>query len=76
MSLARRARLATGLSQREFARLIGTSHVTVARWEAGHRRPSAPAVALLELLARETRVCLQALWERPDPDEEEGDVER
>lgn len=70
MSLARRARLATGLSQRDFARLIGTSHVTVARWEAGHRRPSALARTLFELLLRETRTCVHALWERADPDEE------
>ena len=70
MNLARRARHATGLSQREFARLIGTRQSTVARWEAGHRRPSALVETLLDLLLRETDVCVAALWERPERDEE------
>lgn len=69
MNVARRARQATGLTQRAFAHLIGTSHVTVARWEAGRRLPSAPTRALLELIASLPEVCLRVLSELPDPDE-------
>lgn len=69
MNVARRARRATRLTQRAFAQLIGTDPRTVARWEAGHRRPSASARALLELIASLPELCLRVLSELPDPDE-------
>jgi len=70
VNVSRRARRATGLTQRAFAHLIGTDARTVARWEAGHRRPSASARALLELIASLPELCLRVLRELPDRDEE------
>jgi len=54
--LARRARKATGLTQEEFAELIGASRSTIGCWEAAIREPSKLAVSLLclvEALGRE-----------------------
>jgi len=42
---AREARIKLGLSQREFASLIGTGVGTVRKWELGARRPSGAARA-------------------------------
>ena len=44
---AREARLTLGLSQDEFAALIGTGVGTVRKWELGTRRPSGAAARLL-----------------------------
>ena len=44
---AREARVKLGLSQREFASLIGTAVGTVRKWELGTRRPSGAARALM-----------------------------
>ncbi len=46
LNLAQRARVATGLSQRKFAEMLGVSPSVVCRWEAG-RPPSGAAHALL-----------------------------
>ncbi len=46
----RRIRKAAGLSQPMFARLMGVNKSAVAQWERGARRPSGPALRLLEVL--------------------------
>jgi len=43
------ARLATGLSQASFAKLIGVSKRTLQEWEQGRRSPSGAAAALLKI---------------------------
>lgn len=59
--IARKARLATGLTQREFARLIGANHITVSKWETGARCPSQVALSLLHLLATGSEECMHTL---------------
>lgn len=46
----RTKRLALGLSQKEFARLMGISWATIARWEGGQRKPSPPSKTALRLV--------------------------
>ena len=50
------ARAGTGLSQAQFAKLIGVSLRTLQEWEQGRKRPSGPAKALLRIVARDPRV--------------------
>jgi putative transcriptional regulator len=50
------ARAGTGLSQAQFAKLIGVSLRTLQEWEQGRKRPSGPAEALLRIVARDPRV--------------------
>lgn len=48
----KKSRQKLGISQAQMARLMGgTSRFTVAKWEQGHRQPSAQARELMELLA-------------------------
>ncbi|MDQ6990914.1 MAG: helix-turn-helix domain-containing protein [Mariprofundaceae bacterium] len=49
VSQAVEARLATGLSQATFARLIGVSKRTLQEWEQGRRTPNGAAAALLKI---------------------------
>lgn len=51
----------TGLTQREFAKLIGANHITVSKWENGARRPSRVALRLLDLVACGPTECMDAL---------------
>lgn len=45
------ARHALGLSQSQFARLMGgTSPMTISKWETGERKPSSQASELMRLL--------------------------
>jgi putative transcriptional regulator len=46
----RRIRAATRMSQPVFARLLGVDKSAVAQWERGAKRPSGPALRLLEVL--------------------------
>jgi putative transcriptional regulator len=46
----RRIRAATRMSQPVFARLLGVEKSAVAQWERGAKRPSGPALRLLEVL--------------------------
>lgn len=71
--LAWRARAATRLSQRAFARAIGAHPTTVAEWESGRGRLSRLTRALLQLVAADGRLALRVLlgegerckcWER------------
>lgn len=58
---ARHARLKLGLSQREFASLIGTGIGTVRKWELGTRRPSGAARTLIEVIKIEPKAVRRAL---------------
>jgi len=46
---AARARLKSGLSQTEFAALLGVSRRTVEQWEQGRRQPSGAAKMLIKI---------------------------
>ena len=50
-----------GLSQKQFAQLIGVSPRTVQNWEQKRREPEGAAKALLMVTARHPRVVLEAL---------------
>ena len=58
---AREARHKLGLSQREFAAIIGTGVGTVRKWELGTRRPSGAARMLIEVIKREPKAVRRAL---------------
>src|SRR6185437_6450481 len=58
---ARLARHKLGLSQREFAAVIGTGVGTVRKWELGTRRPSGAARALIEVIKAEPKAVARAL---------------
>jgi len=58
---ARAAREKTGLSQRDFARLLRVSPKTLQHWEQRRRTPSGPAAALLTLAAKAPEVVLETL---------------
>ena len=49
MTAAARARLQNGLSQTEFAALLGVSKRTLEQWEQGRREPSGAAKTLLKI---------------------------
>ena len=48
----------TGLSQPEFAKLLGVSVRTLQEWEQGRRIPSGPARALLAIASRHPEALL------------------
>jgi len=54
-------RTSLGLSQSEFALLIGVSVATLQNWEQGRRRPEGPARALLRIAAKNPEAVLEAL---------------
>ena len=56
---AKAVRVKLGLSQCQFAALIGISPRTLQNWEQGHRRPEGTARALL----RVAEAHPQAVWE-------------
>jgi putative transcriptional regulator len=58
---AREARHKLGLSQREFASLIGTAVGTVRKWELGTRLPSGAARTLIEVIKAEPRAVRRAI---------------
>lgn len=58
---AREARAQLGLSQREFASLIGTGVGTVRKWELGTRRPSGAARTLINVIKAEPKAVRRAL---------------
>ena len=53
------ARAGTGLSQAQFAKLIGVSLRTLQEGEQGRKRPSGPAAALLRLVARDPQAVVE-----------------
>ena len=50
------ARAATGLSQAEFAKLLGVSVRTLQEWEQGRKVPSGAAATLLKVATRHPKV--------------------
>ncbi len=58
---AREARHKLGLSQREFAAVIGTAVGTVRKWELGTRRPSGAARTLIEIIKAEPKAVRRAI---------------
>lgn len=50
-----------GLSQREFAILVGVPVKTLQNWEQGRTRPTGPARALLRAIAKDPKHVLRAL---------------
>ena len=57
----RQIRKDLGLSQSEFALLIGVSAATLQNWEQGRRQPEGPARALLRIAATHPEAMLDAL---------------
>ncbi len=60
VSEAARARASVGLSQRDFARLLGVSPRTLQDWEQGRREPTGAARTLLKVAVKHPRL-LRAL---------------
>ncbi|HEX5339148.1 MAG TPA: helix-turn-helix domain-containing protein [Gallionella sp.] len=54
-------REATGLSQSEFALLVGVPVKTLQNWEQHRTRPTGPARALLKMLAKNPQTAIQLL---------------
>lgn len=54
------ARAGTGLSQSQFAELMGVSVRTLQDWEAGRREPSGAAQTLLRIAATHPRIVREA----------------
>lgn len=54
-----RVRLNTGLSQAEFAAVLGVSKRTLEQWEQGRREPSGAARTLLRIAERHPEVLLE-----------------
>ncbi len=54
-------RARVGLSQSEFARLLGVSVRTLQEWEQGRRAPSGPARMLLAIAHRNPKALLEAV---------------
>lgn len=50
-----------GLTQADFADMIGVSIRTLQNWEQGRREPEGPAKALLRVVEREPEAVLNAL---------------
>ncbi|MBL4847494.1 MAG: helix-turn-helix transcriptional regulator [Planctomycetes bacterium] len=66
-----------GLSQREFAKLLGVSNAAVSRWEAGEsgaaeRRGGAPLLDALLLLIESAPVKARRLLEQAQRERDEG----
>jgi putative transcriptional regulator len=58
---AKTVRAKLGLSQNQFAALIGISPRTLQNWEQGHRRPEGTARALLRVAESHPEAVLDAL---------------
>lgn len=69
----RKIRAGLGLSQSEFALLIGVSVATLQNWEQGRRRPEGPARALLQVAAKHPDAVRSALI--GDIDDDAGDID-
>ena len=54
-------RTKTGLTQREFAKMIQISTRTLQNWEQRRRNPTGPAAALLKIVSAALEVALRSL---------------
>ena len=54
-----RVRLKSGLSQAQFAAVLGVSKRTLEQWEQGRREPSGAAQTLLKIVERHPKVLLE-----------------
>lgn len=54
----RRIRTANHVSQAVFAAMLGTCKTTVQQWERGSKKPSGPALRLLDLIDRKGLAAL------------------
>ncbi len=61
VSQATEARLKLGMSQTEFAKMLGVSARTLQDWEQGRRQPSGAAMALLKVATASPKVVRKAL---------------
>jgi putative transcriptional regulator len=50
-----------GMSQSEFAMMIGVSVSTLQNWEQGRRKPEGPARALLKIVSKNPKAVVKAL---------------
>lgn len=57
----RAARAATGLSQAQFARLLGVSVRTLQEWEQGRKAPSGAAATLLRIAEKRPEVLKEVM---------------
>jgi putative transcriptional regulator len=57
----RKLRESVGVSQSQFAGMIGVSKSTLQNWEQGRRRPRGPAKALLRVFEKEPKAVVRAL---------------
>ena len=64
---AKQIRAQTGLSQSEFARLIGVKVATLRNWEQQRRHPTGAAAALLTIVAKEPAAAMRALQSQGAP---------
>ena len=55
----RQIRARMGLSQEDFAHLLGISVRTLQNWEQGRRSPTGPAMKLLQIAARHPKILLE-----------------
>jgi putative transcriptional regulator len=55
-----RIRKALGVSQAVFARVLGVARDTEISWEQGRRKPSGPALRLLEIAERHPEYLVEA----------------
>jgi putative transcriptional regulator len=55
------ARLASGLSQAQFAALLGISVRTLQKWEQGEREPTGAARSLIRIAQKHPQLLLDAL---------------
>jgi putative transcriptional regulator len=62
---AAEARAKTGLSQQDFASLLGVSARTLQDWEQGRREPTGAAKTLLKVAASHPKILLALPRERP-----------
>lgn len=59
--LALEARQGTGLTQRQFANLLGIHYTTVAHWETAQKPPSGSALALLRVIRSHPKLVVDIL---------------
>lgn len=52
-----------GLSQTQFARLLGISVATLRNWEQGRRRPEGPARVLVKIARKNPQAILDAVYD-------------